>query len=86
MYTRVVVKAYKAKCLKHLTAARLAIEHETDDLIRQLSRPSIARCGARQVRSEVLTVSDDLSRTDHLDTPPPNCSPDQGNNVVSMSR
>lgn len=48
MYTMVVVKAYKAKCLKHLTAAWTAIEFETDELVRQLARCSLSRDKATQ--------------------------------------
>ena len=46
MYPKVLVKSYKAKCLRHLTSARLAIEQETDNLVKQLYRSSISRLGA----------------------------------------
>lgn len=80
MYTTVIVKAYKAKCLKHLTAARTAIEFETDELVRQLARSSLGRVKdtTPQNRPEAHTPSNCKSVTTALMTPPPAPTPEQG--------
>lgn len=60
MYTKVVVKAFKAKCLKNLTAARLAIEMETNDLIKQLERTSINRPRASNAGGNGVQCVDEM--------------------------
>lgn len=80
MYTTVVVKAYKAKCLKHLTAARTAIELETDELVRQLARSSLGRdkTNTPPAQSEPHTPSNRAAVSRSCVTPPPAPTPEDG--------
>lgn len=80
MYTTVVVKAYKAKCLKHLTAARTAIELETDELVRQLAMSSLSRVKTvtPQAPSEPETPTHCAAVSKSWMTPPPASTPEEG--------
>jgi phosphatidylethanolamine-binding protein (PEBP) family uncharacterized protein len=79
MYTNVLVKAYKAKCLKHLTAARIAIESETSELVKQLAKCSLARDKVKYTPSPSVQSPNDINQNDYAGvTPPPPSTPHGG--------
>lgn len=56
------VNTLKARCIKHLVAARLAIESEIDDLSRQLKESSIQGTNPPSTRSTSTTRSKGKSK------------------------
>ncbi|KAL6641970.1 hypothetical protein ACP70R_020151 [Stipagrostis hirtigluma subsp. patula] len=76
----IAVKAFKAKCLKVLTTARMTIEAETDSLVEELARIQIKKSPLHDRSDSISNASTLQLNINSINscTPPPPCTPEEG--------